>query len=38
MAAGPETELRQAYTADQVIDCDSKVLMLGLINTHFSTS
>jgi 5-methylthioadenosine/S-adenosylhomocysteine deaminase len=34
VAAGQENDLRQRYSADQVIDCGGKVLMPGLVNAH----
>jgi 5-methylthioadenosine/S-adenosylhomocysteine deaminase len=34
LAVGPDQELRQAYTAGQVIDCEGQVVMPGLINAH----
>jgi 5-methylthioadenosine/S-adenosylhomocysteine deaminase len=34
MAVGREDELKQAYDADQTIDCGGKVLMPGLVNAH----
>ncbi|MCJ7534121.1 MAG: amidohydrolase family protein, partial [Anaerolineales bacterium] len=34
LAVGSENEIRQAYTAHQVIDCEGKVVMPGLINAH----
>ncbi|HUV28374.1 MAG TPA: amidohydrolase family protein [Anaerolineales bacterium] len=34
IAVGPEKEIRQAYPAHQVIDCEGKVVMPGLINAH----
>ena len=33
-AVGPEEEITAAYTAETEIDCQGKVLMPGLINTH----
>jgi 5-methylthioadenosine/S-adenosylhomocysteine deaminase len=33
-AVGPEAEVRETYTSERVIDCDGKVLMPGLVNTH----
>jgi 5-methylthioadenosine/S-adenosylhomocysteine deaminase len=34
VAVGGEQELRQAYTANEIIDCAGKVLMPGLVNAH----
>src|SRR5512136_774452 len=34
VAVGPEAEIVKNYSADEVIDCDSKVLMPGIINAH----
>jgi 5-methylthioadenosine/S-adenosylhomocysteine deaminase len=34
VAVGPESELAQNYSAAQVIDCQGKVVMPGLINAH----
>src|SRR5512145_3250584 len=34
LAVGPEAELRDRFPHAEVIDCDGKVLMPGLINTH----
>jgi 5-methylthioadenosine/S-adenosylhomocysteine deaminase len=34
IAVGPEAEIRQGYSAAQMIDCSGKVLMPGLINAH----
>jgi len=34
LAVGPEDELNQEYTPDQLIDCSGKVVMPGLINVH----
>jgi len=34
VAVGLEADLKKEYTADEVIDCGSKVLMPGLINAH----
>ena len=34
LAVGTDHELRQAYTAGQVIDCEGKVVMPGLVNAH----
>ncbi len=34
IAVGPESDLRQRYTAKQVFDCGGKVLMPGLVNAH----
>ncbi len=34
IAAGPESELRARFQAEQIIDCGGKVLMPGLINAH----
>jgi len=33
-AVGPETDIKQAYTAAQVLDCGGKILMPGLVNAH----
>ena len=33
-AVGPESELTQKYSAAQVIDCQGKVVMPGMINAH----
>jgi 5-methylthioadenosine/S-adenosylhomocysteine deaminase len=33
-AVGDSQELQKAYQADQVLDCDGKVLMPGLVNAH----
>jgi len=34
LAVGPAPELDQQYTAQQIIDCQGKVLLPGLINAH----
>lgn len=34
VAVGPEAEIKKEYTADEIIDCDGKVLMPGLVNAH----
>ncbi|RPI35156.1 MAG: amidohydrolase [Chloroflexota bacterium] len=34
VAAGFETDLRQQFNAQEVVDCDGKVLMPGLVNAH----
>src|SRR5512133_2697059 len=34
VAVGPESELLDKFTAEQIIDCAGKVLMPGLINAH----
>lgn len=34
VAAGPEDEILAAYTANETIDCNGKVLMPGLVNAH----
>ena len=34
LAVGPEADIRKAYTAKQVMDCNEKVLMPGLVNAH----
>jgi 5-methylthioadenosine/S-adenosylhomocysteine deaminase len=34
LAVGPEAEIRKDYSAGEVIDCGSKVLMPGLVNAH----
>jgi len=34
LAAGSQTELEQEYTAENIIDCQGKVLMPGLVNAH----
>ncbi len=34
LAVGPEQEMRKTYSAPQVLDCDGKVVMPGLINAH----
>ena len=33
-ATGPESEILQSYSSDQVIDCKGKLLMPGLVNAH----
>jgi 5-methylthioadenosine/S-adenosylhomocysteine deaminase len=34
LAIGPEAELKAGYSASQVVDCQGKVLMPGLVNAH----
>jgi len=34
VAAGPESEIRQAYSTQQTIDCGGKVVLPGLVNAH----
>lgn len=34
LAVGPEQEVRQVYPDGQVIDCEGKVVMPGLVNAH----
>ncbi len=34
LAVGPEAEVLENYQSDDVIDCDEKILMPGLINAH----
>lgn len=34
LATGPQAELRDQYTAQEIIDCGGKVLMPGLVNAH----
>jgi 5-methylthioadenosine/S-adenosylhomocysteine deaminase len=34
LAVGPEAEIRKEYSAAQVMDCDGKILMPGLVNAH----
>lgn len=34
LAAGPEKEIRQSFDAQEIIDCEGKVVMPGLINAH----
>jgi len=34
VAVGPHDEISSAYTSTQTIDCDGKVLMPGLVNSH----
>ena len=34
LAVGPEEDLLDHYKADQILDCQGKVLMPGLINAH----
>lgn len=34
VAVGYETDISQAYHADQVLDCGGRILMPGLINAH----
>jgi 5-methylthioadenosine/S-adenosylhomocysteine deaminase len=31
---GPEKDIMQQYTAEQVVDCGGKILMPGLVNAH----
>jgi 5-methylthioadenosine/S-adenosylhomocysteine deaminase len=33
-AVGPEADIKQEYTAAQVLDCGGKILMPGLVNAH----
>ncbi|HSB65370.1 MAG TPA: amidohydrolase family protein, partial [Anaerolineales bacterium] len=34
LAAGDETEVCRQYISDQIIDCQGKILMPGLVNAH----
>jgi 5-methylthioadenosine/S-adenosylhomocysteine deaminase len=34
LAVGPTKEIEAAYTAPEMVDCNSKVLMPGLVNAH----
>lgn len=34
LAVGPQEEITAQYNAPQVLDCDGKILMPGLVNTH----
>jgi 5-methylthioadenosine/S-adenosylhomocysteine deaminase len=34
LAVGPDQDIRKVYSASQVIDCEGKVVMPGLINAH----
>ncbi len=34
VAVGLETELKEEYSAKEVVDCDGKILMPGLVNAH----
>jgi 5-methylthioadenosine/S-adenosylhomocysteine deaminase len=34
LAVGPEADIRKSFSAAQVIDCEGKVLMPGLVNAH----
>jgi 5-methylthioadenosine/S-adenosylhomocysteine deaminase len=34
LAIGPETALKDQYTTHQIVDCNGKVLMPGLVNAH----
>ena len=34
LAVGPESELRESYQAQELIDCEGMVVMPGLINAH----
>jgi len=34
IAVGQDAEVREAYTADQLVDCGGKVVMPGLVNAH----
>ena len=34
LAVGPEAEICKEYSAAQIVDCDGKVLMPGLVNAH----
>ncbi|MDH5508394.1 MAG: amidohydrolase family protein [Anaerolineae bacterium] len=34
LAAGPEAEIKKAYSAKETMDCGGKVLMPGLVNAH----
>ncbi len=34
LAVGPDREIRQSFTAKEIIDCEGNVVMPGLINAH----
>jgi len=34
LAVGPEAEIKKAYLANEIVDCEGKVLMPGLVNAH----
>jgi len=34
LAVGPDKEIRQSFTAKEIIDCEGNVVMPGLINAH----
>ena len=34
LKAGAEADLRQEFSAKEVVDCEGKVLMPGLVNAH----
>ncbi len=34
VAVGPEDEIKKEYSAEEVFDCNGKILMPGLINAH----
>lgn len=34
LAVGPEDEIKQSFKADEIIDCEGKLVMPGLINAH----
>jgi 5-methylthioadenosine/S-adenosylhomocysteine deaminase len=34
LAVGPEVDILEAYQSDDVMDCEEKILMPGLINAH----
>jgi len=34
LAVGPDREMRQSFDAGEIIDCEGKVVMPGLINAH----
>ena len=34
VAVGPESEISGEYSANEIIDCNGKVLMPGLVNAH----
>ncbi len=34
LAVGPEAEILEKYQSDNVMDCENKILMPGLINAH----
>ena len=34
VAVGPQAEIRKEYSAKEIIDCNGKVLMPGLVNAH----